>query len=59
MNTIFGTGIEIIITNLLNLNGGINKMKATNESAISRYDFIFFSVIISLSLLIVAGFLIV
>lgn len=34
-------------------------MKASNDSAISRYDFIFFSVIISLSLLIVAGFLIV
>jgi hypothetical protein len=34
-------------------------MKATDGSAISRYDFIFLSVIISLSLLIVAGFLIV
>lgn len=34
-------------------------MKQTDNPAISRYDFIFFSVIISLSLLIVAGFLIV
>jgi hypothetical protein len=34
-------------------------MKNTNNPAISRYDFIFFSVIITLSLLIVAGFLVV